>query len=115
MGVYFGDKFFGFRCSLIGDEITETVYEIKFENLDIEMVERIQELLSNFNDKKNIFHIYDSYTDSYGDVFDISYMWRLIERKYLNEYLESFIMKNNKMKLLNEQRERLGIKMYNEK
>jgi hypothetical protein len=112
MGVYYGDKFFGFRCSLICDETTEIVYEIKFDNLDNEMVERIQELLSTYDNPKYIFHIYDSYTDTYGDVFDINYMWRLIEKKYLNEYLKSVIMENNKTKLLLEQRERCGITPY---
>ena len=112
MGIYYGDKFFGFRCSLVGDEATETVYENKFDNLDNEMVERIQELLTTYDNQKYIFHIYDSYTDSYGDVFDINYMWRLIEKKYLNEYLKSVIMENNKTKLLLEARERCGITPY---
>ena len=112
MGIYYGDKFFGFRCSLVGDEATEIVYEIKFDNLDNEMVERIQEQLTTYDNPKYIFHIYDSYTDTYGVVFDISYMWRLIERKYLNEYLKSVIMENNKTKLLLEARERCGITPY---
>lgn len=112
MGIYYGDKFFGFRCSLVGDEITEMVYENKFDNLDNEMAE-IVKLLSTFNDPKHIFHIYDSFSDTY-DMNDmkIGYMWRLIEKKYLLEYLNSLIIENNKEKLLNEQRERCGITPY---
>ena len=114
MGIYFGDKFFGFRCSLITESDTgdEMVYENKFDNLDNEISEQIMKQLSTFNDPKHIFHIYDSFTDTYGDTSEIGYMWRLIEKKYLLEYLNSVIIKNNKEKLLLEQRERCGIKPY---
>lgn len=111
MGIYFGDKFFGFRCSLVVDEITEIVYEKKFDNLDNEIAEQIVKLLSTFNDPKHIFHIYDSFTDTYdmSNMSKIGYMWRLIEKKYLLEYLNSLIIENNKEKLLNERRKYLGI------
>ena len=102
MGIYFGDNFFGFRCSLItetGDETTETVYENKFDNLDNEISEQIVKQLSTFNDPKHIFHIYDSFTDTYGDTGEIGYMWRLIEKKYLLKYLNSFIIENKKQEL----------------
>lgn len=115
MGIYFGDKFFGFRCSLITESDTgedEMVYENKFDNLDNEISEQIMKQLSTFNDSKHIFHIYDSFTDTYDDTCEIGYMWRLIEKKYLLEYLNSVIIKNNKEKLLLEQRERCGIKPY---
>ena len=116
MGIYFGDKFFGFRCSLVDDEITETIYENKFDNLDNEMIEKIIQLLSSFNDPKHIFHIYDSFIDSYDGVSsEISYMWRLIEKEFLLEYLNMLIIKNNKEQLLKEQRERCGIKPYKNK
>ena len=110
MGIYFGDKFFGFRCSYI----TETVYENKFDNLDIEMTEKIIQLLSTFNDPDHIFHIYDSFTDTYDGVMssEISYMWRPIGKKYLLEYLNSLIVQNIKDILLNQQRERCGITPY---
>jgi len=111
MGIYFGDKFFGFRCSLI----TETVYENKFDNLDNELSEQLVKQLSTFNDPNHIFHIYDSFTDTYGDTSEIGYMWRLIDKKYLLAYLNSLIIKNNKDKLLLEQRERCGIKPYQKK
>lgn len=115
MGIYFGDKFFGFRCSYIRDEITETVYENKFDNLDIEMTEKIIQLLSTFNDPDHIFHIYDSFTDTYDGVMsssEISYMWRPIGKTYLLEYLNSLIVQNLKDWKLNEQRERCGITPY---
>jgi hypothetical protein len=115
MGIYYGDKFFGFRCSFVGDEITEMVYENKFDNLDNEISEQIVKLLSTtFNDPKHIFHIYDSFSDTY-DMSDHGYMWRLIEKKYLLEYLNSLIIDLNKEKLLNEQRERCGITPYKNK
>lgn len=112
MGVYFGDKFFGFRCFLVRNEITETVYEKKFDNLDNEISEEIVNLLSTLNDPNHTFHIYDSFTDTYDNTCEIGYMWRLIDKKYLLEYLNSVIIKNNKEKLLLEQRERCGIKPY---
>jgi hypothetical protein len=112
MGIYFGESFFGFRCSFIRDEINETVYEIKFDNLDNEKSEQIIKLLSTFNDSTHIFHIYDSFIDTYDEVFEEQYMWRLIEKKNLTEYLKSFIKKNNEQHLLDEQRERCGIIPY---
>ena len=112
MGIFFGEKLFGFRCSLVSDEITEIVFEIQFENLDNEIIKQIIQKLSTFDNPKHVFHIYDSFTDTYGDIGEIGYMWRIIEKTYLNKYLDGLIIENDKMKLLNEQRERCGIRPY---